>query len=68
MNDRTEWFTARHKPVRPGLYECAVEALDCEFIILVRWHPYRGWDTRIKRWRGLTVEAYMKRGIVWQTI
>jgi hypothetical protein len=67
MKDRTAWFTPKHKPVRPGLYECVIKLLDCDFIVLIKWHPYHGWDMRstsIKCWRGLTVEEYMKRRIV----
>ena len=65
MNEKTEWFTSKHKPVRPGVYECVIELLDCDFTVLVRWHPYLGWSVkspRIKKWRGLTVHGYMKRG------
>ena len=62
MNGKTEWFTARQKPVRPGRYECVVEMLDTDFIAIFHWHPYKGWPLKIKRWRGLTVEEFMKRG------
>jgi hypothetical protein len=66
MNGRTEWFTSRQKPVRPGVYECVVDILDGYWIMKIRWHPYRGWliesASKIKMWRGLTVEEFMKRG------
>lgn len=64
MNEKTEWFTSKHKPVRPGVYECIIEVLDCDFTVLVGWHPYRGWNIkspRIKKWRGLTVHGYINR-------
>jgi hypothetical protein len=66
MNGKTEWFTSRHKPVRPGVYECVVDILEGYWIMKIRWHPYRGWliepASKIKMWRGLTVEEFMKRG------
>jgi hypothetical protein len=66
MNGKTEWFTSRQKPVRPGVYECVVDILEVYWIMKIRWHPYRGWliesASKIKMWRGLTVEEFMKRG------
>ena len=63
MNDRTEWFTPRQKPVRPGMYECKIKIPDFnfDFIVLIEWNPRRGWEHYIKCWRGLTAYGYIKR-------
>jgi len=61
MSGRTEWFTSRQKPVRPGVYECMVEIFDCNFVIFGRWDAYNGWNLRFKYWRGLTVEEFKRR-------
>ncbi len=64
MSGKTEWFTSKQKPVRPGVYECVIELLGCDFTLLSKWRTDSGWIIKsppIKKWRGLTVDEYKKR-------
>jgi hypothetical protein len=65
MKSKTEWFSAKQRPVRNGIYEITSDILGYECLFLCFWNNNKGWYWHlgwiITRWRGLTKKEYMRR-------